>query len=97
MPYPLSPEARALQAAVRRYVDDELIPWEVHAEMNHGEVPPEILARQKKAARDLGLNSIVSSSDLLPRQNELMKMGVRPPHHSLQGPMELAKCYIPRN
>lgn len=58
MPYPLSPEARALQAAVRRYVDDELIPWEVHAEMNHGEVPPEILARQKKAARDLGLNSM---------------------------------------
>ncbi len=58
MPYPLSPEARALQAAVRRYVDDELIPWEVHAEMNHGEVPPEILARQKKIARDLGLSSM---------------------------------------
>jgi acyl-CoA dehydrogenase len=58
MPYPLSSEARALQAAVRRYVDDELIPWEVHAEMNHGEVPPEILARQKKAARDLGLSSM---------------------------------------
>src|SRR5688572_2958326 len=58
MPYPLSPEARALQAAVRRYVDEELIPWEVHAEMNHGEVPPEILVRQKKAARDLGLSSM---------------------------------------
>jgi alkylation response protein AidB-like acyl-CoA dehydrogenase len=58
MPYPLPAEARALQAAVRRYVDEELIPWEVHAEMNRGEVPPEILARQKKAARDLGLNSM---------------------------------------
>ena len=58
MPYSLPAEARALQAAVRRYVDEELIPWEVHAELNHGEVPPEILARQKKAARDLGLNSM---------------------------------------
>ena len=58
MSYPLPKEARALQAAVRRYVDEELIPWEVHAEMNHGEVPPEILARQKKAARDLGLSSM---------------------------------------
>jgi alkylation response protein AidB-like acyl-CoA dehydrogenase len=58
MPYPLSSEARALQAAVRRYVDEQLVPWEVHAEMNQGEVPPEILVRQKKAARDLGLNSM---------------------------------------
>jgi alkylation response protein AidB-like acyl-CoA dehydrogenase len=58
MPHPLSSEARALQAAVRRYVDEELIPWEVHAEMNQGEVPPETLARQKKGARDLGLNSM---------------------------------------
>jgi acyl-CoA dehydrogenase len=64
MPYPLPAEARALQAAIRRYVDEELIPWEVHAEMNHGEVPPEILARQKKAARDLGLNSMDAPREL---------------------------------
>jgi len=64
MPYPLPPAARTLQAAVRRYVDEELIPWEVHAEMNHGEVPPEILARQKKAARDLGLNSMDAPKEL---------------------------------
>ncbi|HEX6119029.1 MAG TPA: acyl-CoA dehydrogenase family protein [Dongiaceae bacterium] len=64
MPYPLPAEARALQAAVRRYVDDELIPWEVHAEMNHGEVPSEILVRQKAAARDLGLNSMDAPREL---------------------------------
>lgn len=58
MPYPLSPEARALQAAVRNYADTELIPWEVHAEMNHGEVPAEVLERQKQAARKLGLASM---------------------------------------
>ncbi len=64
MPYPLPAEARALQAAVRRYVDEELVPWEVHAEMNHGEVPPEILARQKKLARDLGLSSMDAPKNL---------------------------------
>ena len=64
MPYSLPAEARALQAAVRRYVDEELIPWEVHAEMNQGEVPPEILARQKNAARDLGLNSMDAPKEL---------------------------------
>ncbi len=64
MPYPLPPEARALQAAIRRYVDEELIPWEVHAEMHQGEVPPEVLARQKKVARDLGLNSLDAPKEL---------------------------------
>lgn len=64
MPYPLSPEARALQAAVRNYVDTELIPWEVHAEMNHGEVPAEVLERQKQAARKLGLASMDAPKEL---------------------------------
>lgn len=64
MPYPLPAEARALQAAVRRYVDEELIPWEVHAEMHQGEVPPEILARQKQVARDLGLSSMDAPKEL---------------------------------
>jgi len=36
----------------------------VHAEMNRGEVPPEILARQKKIARDLGLGSMDAPKEL---------------------------------
>src|SRR6202008_2173226 len=64
MPYPLSPEARALQAAIRKYVDEELIPWEVHAEMNHGEVPADVLKRQKEAARKIGLASMDAPKEL---------------------------------
>src|SRR5262245_34350118 len=64
MPYPLSPEARALQAAVRRYADEELIPWEVHAEMHGGEVPADVLQRQKRRARELGLNSMDAPKEL---------------------------------
>ncbi len=64
MPYPLSPEIRALQSAVRRWVDEDLIPWEVHAEMNNGEVPADVLAMQKKGARDLGLNSMDAPKEL---------------------------------
>ena len=64
MSYPLPPEARALQAAVRKYVDEELIPWEVHAEMNHGEVPPEVHERQKREARRIGLSSMDAPKDL---------------------------------
>ena len=64
MSYPLPPEARALQAAVRKYVDEELIPWEVHAEMNHGEVPPEVHERQKREARRIGLSSMDAPKEL---------------------------------
>ena len=64
MSYPLPPEARILQAAVRKYVDEELIPWEVHAEMNHGEVPPEVLKRQKDEARRIGLSSMDAPREL---------------------------------
>ena len=64
MSYPLPPEARALQAAVRKYVDEELVPWEVHAEMNHGEVPPEVHERQKREARRIGLSSMDAPKDL---------------------------------
>ena len=64
MSYPLPPEARALQAAVRKYVDEELVPWEVHAEMNHGEVPPEVHERQKREARRIGLSSMDAPREL---------------------------------
>jgi acyl-CoA dehydrogenase len=76
MPYPLPAEARALQAAVRRYVDEELIPWEVHAEMNQGEVPPEIVARQKTIARELGLSSMDAPKELGGRGASMLMQAV---------------------
>ena len=35
----LSEADRELQARTRTFADEELIPWEVHAEMNNGEIP----------------------------------------------------------
>ncbi|HJR91188.1 MAG TPA: acyl-CoA dehydrogenase [Acidimicrobiia bacterium] len=58
MPNPLSPEDREIQARVRAFVDDELIPWELHAEMNDGEVPADIAARHLKRAGELGFLAI---------------------------------------
>jgi len=55
MSHPLPPRARAIQARVRRFVIEALIPWEVHAEMHDGEVPPEVLKRHKAGAKEAGL------------------------------------------
>ena len=55
MSYPLPPRAREIQQKVRRFVTEELIPWEVHAEMNNGEVPAEVRKRHKAGARAAGL------------------------------------------
>ena len=58
MPYPLPPSARAWQEKTRRFVTDELIPYEVQAEMNGGELPPEIRKRHKQKAREIGLHAL---------------------------------------
>jgi len=58
MSYPLPPSARAWQEKVRRFVADELIPYEVQAEMNNGELPSEIRKRHKQKAREIGLHAL---------------------------------------
>jgi acyl-CoA dehydrogenase len=55
MTLPLPPRARAIQARVRTFVDAELIPWEVHAEMHDGLVPDDVWQGMKTKARDAGL------------------------------------------
>src|SRR4051795_5321530 len=40
MTYPMTDEDRAIQETARRFVDGELIPHEVEAEMNGGEIEP---------------------------------------------------------
>jgi alkylation response protein AidB-like acyl-CoA dehydrogenase len=55
MSYPLPPRAREIQSRIRKFVTNELIPWEVHAEMNSGEIPPEVLKRHKAGAEAAGL------------------------------------------
>ncbi|HWT96054.1 MAG TPA: acyl-CoA dehydrogenase family protein [Terriglobales bacterium] len=58
MSYPLPPRAREMRDAARRFVEQELSPWEVHAEMHEGLIPDEIKARHQKLAREIGLNAM---------------------------------------
>jgi acyl-CoA dehydrogenase len=52
--FPLSPDESAIQERARKFVEDELIPYEVEAEMNSGELPADVKARHHKLARELG-------------------------------------------
>src|SRR5215212_1943099 len=56
--YPMTDEDRAIQARARGFVDDELIPHEVEAEMNGGRIDPEVRRRHYQLARDLGLHAM---------------------------------------
>ncbi len=53
--YPLSAEDRTIQERARRFVDEDLIPWEEHAEEHGGEIPGDEKARHTQKAKDLGL------------------------------------------
>ena len=51
----MTPKALDWQKKIRKFVNDELIPWEVHAEMNKGELPHEIETKHRDIALSLGL------------------------------------------
>ena len=55
MSFALPQVARDWQARIRAFVDAELIPWEVEAELNNGEIPAEVRDRHRAIAQDLGL------------------------------------------
>ncbi len=55
MTLPLSSSARAWQAKIKAFVEQELIPHEVEAEMNAGRINPLVRARQRQMAADFGL------------------------------------------
>jgi alkylation response protein AidB-like acyl-CoA dehydrogenase len=54
----LSKEALRWQAIARQYADEYLLPHEVEAELNDGELPAKITARNKKRAMDLGFSAM---------------------------------------
>src|SRR5512135_3366637 len=54
--YGLSGEDLAIQARAAAFAD-ELIPLEVEAEHNNGDLPPDVVAGHAKRARELGLTS----------------------------------------
>jgi acyl-CoA dehydrogenase len=60
----LTDEDRDIQARARSFVDQELIPHEVEAEMNGGQLPPAVLDRQRSRLRDLGLQAMNMPEEL---------------------------------
>jgi alkylation response protein AidB-like acyl-CoA dehydrogenase len=58
MTYPLPEPVRALQERTRAFVDDYLIPHEVHAELHEGEFPPGAEEAAKAEAARLGLRAM---------------------------------------
>jgi alkylation response protein AidB-like acyl-CoA dehydrogenase len=60
----MSDDDREIQARTRRFVDEELIPLEVEAEMNHGEIAPELREKHHRMAIDLGLYAMNMPKDL---------------------------------
>ncbi len=54
----LSDSAKHWQEKARKFADQELRPWEVEAEMNNGEIPPEICQRHQQMAIDLGFSNM---------------------------------------
>jgi alkylation response protein AidB-like acyl-CoA dehydrogenase len=54
----------AVQEGARAFVDEELIPWEVQAELADGELPPDVLERHERRARELGLGAINMPKEL---------------------------------
>ena len=53
--YPMSAEDRAIQSRARAFVDEELIPWEQHAEAHGGEIPADVREKHHRLAIELGL------------------------------------------
>jgi alkylation response protein AidB-like acyl-CoA dehydrogenase len=51
----MSDEDREIQERARRFVDEELIPWEVEAELAGGRIPDEVRERHHRRAKELGL------------------------------------------
>jgi acyl-CoA dehydrogenase len=64
MSYPMSAEDRSIQAAARAFVDKELIPHEVEAEMNAGVLSPDVKDRQRRRLRALGLAAMNMPAEL---------------------------------
>jgi acyl-CoA dehydrogenase len=64
MAYPMSEADREMQERARRFVDEELIPYEVEAEMHDGQLPDDVALRHRKLVRELGFGAITMPKEL---------------------------------
>ncbi len=55
MSYPMTDDDRDIQARARAFVDEDLIPWEIHAEEHGGRIPDDVRAGHHDKAIQLGL------------------------------------------
>jgi alkylation response protein AidB-like acyl-CoA dehydrogenase len=62
--YPMSDEDREIQERARRFVDEELIPYEVEAEMNEGRLSDDVRKSHHRVAIDLGLYAMNMPKEL---------------------------------
>ncbi|MDH5314396.1 MAG: acyl-CoA/acyl-ACP dehydrogenase, partial [Actinomycetota bacterium] len=62
--YPLSDEDREIQLRTRRFVDEDLIPWEEHAEAHAGKIPDEVRHQHHDKAVELGLFAMNMPTEL---------------------------------
>jgi acyl-CoA dehydrogenase len=60
----LTEEDRAIRDAARAFVDQDLIPHEVEAEMNDGRLPDAVVGRQRERIRELGLQAMNMPGEL---------------------------------
>jgi alkylation response protein AidB-like acyl-CoA dehydrogenase len=60
----MTDEDREIQERARRFVDEELIPHEVEAEMNGGRLPDEVREKHHRMAIDLGLYAMNMPKEL---------------------------------
>ena len=58
MTFTLPADALDWRDRIRKFADDELIPWEVHAELNAGEIPADAAERHRTLAREMGLSGM---------------------------------------
>jgi acyl-CoA dehydrogenase len=54
----LDEQARGWSERAAQFAREELIPWEVEAELNEGRLPPDVKARHKKLAIELGFSAM---------------------------------------
>ncbi len=62
--YPMTAEDQAIQERARSFVDEDLIPWEEHAEENGGEIPADERKRHHDKAIELGLYAMNMPKEL---------------------------------
>ena len=62
--YPLSDEDREIAERARRFVDDELIPWENYAEEHEGLLAEDTRERHHRLAIELGFSGMNMPKDI---------------------------------